>query len=87
MRKRIGATMGFIGHDTTCPGSQKGAPQWMISYIVLHIHAGRLLQEVVAHPSRDQQHRLILINEIVLLTKIQNHALKLVDDLVEAGLL
>ena len=86
MGKRIGATVGFIGHDTSCPGRQKAAPQWMITYIVLHIHAGRLLQEVVAHPSRDRQHRLNLINES-LRTQLQNHALKPAGNLVEAGLL
>mmetsp|Transcript_49358 Transcript_49358/g.139274 ORF Transcript_49358/g.139274 Transcript_49358/m.139274 type:complete len:358 (-) Transcript_49358:240-1313(-) len=50
-------------------------------------HVVGLLQEVVAHPARDGQHRGVLLDELLLPADLHQHALHLVRDLVVAGLL
>merc|ERR1719401_855181 len=51
------------------------------------VHVVRLLQEVVAHPTRDGKNWCALLNEILLPTNLHQHALHLICDLIIAGLL
>mmetsp|Transcript_14645 Transcript_14645/g.39179 ORF Transcript_14645/g.39179 Transcript_14645/m.39179 type:complete len:521 (+) Transcript_14645:50-1612(+) len=50
-------------------------------------HVVRLFQKVVAHPARDGHHRRPLLDEVLLPSNLDQHALHLVGDLVVAGLL
>merc|ERR1719253_1566312 len=50
-------------------------------------HVGGFLQQVVAHPARDGHHWRALLDEILLPSDLDQHALHLVGDLVVAGLL
>merc|ERR1719343_1761087 len=45
-------------------------------------HLVRLLQEVVAHPTRNGKDRRVLLNEVLLPTNLDQHALHLVGDFI-----
>merc|ERR1740123_2698929 len=50
-------------------------------------HVVGLLQQVVAHPPGDRQHRRVLLDEVLLPTNLHQHALHLVGNLVVSSLL
>merc|ERR1719401_1342319 len=49
-------------------------------------HVVGLLEQVVAHPPGDRQHRRVLLNEILLPPYLHEHALHFIGDFIVAGL-